>query len=480
MNPEKPGILRGLHGAAFALPVFLAVTAVAVPASPAGLSASESRGKRIYTEGIGSGPVTAYLPGPGIRVQGRGFPYIQCHRADGKGMREGGVRAADITPFHLAKEYDGPRSPGRTHPPYTDAALRDAITNGRDPAGTPLATAHPRYAMGPEDMDDLGAYFKVLGEEPVPGIDPGEVRVGGLLPAAGPLVEAAADVESFLSGFFSSVNDRGGIYSRKVRFVPVRFDPGVPGAAASAARKIVEEGEIFCLVANLGVPVDGEAAGVLGRANVPVIAPLAVAPEEPVWTERNTFHVIPDFHDQARVMLDYAVDAFPREAVKVAIVHSADPAGSPSWRTNRMREERSTRRARRGGEGIPAPGRSCSSGAERRSGRFSRKRIGWDGAPGFSRPPQWRETRFSPCQNGRRPGWCLRLLPRLRIRLLANGRLSRPCRRVTAARPATGSSLHPPMPGGFLWRKASCSPEGRRRVRSLWRRWAACGIFARE
>jgi len=326
VTAEKPRILRGLRGAVPALLVLLAVTAP--PAAPAGLSTRESRGKRIYTEGIGSGPVTAYLPGPGIRVRGRGFPCIQCHRADGKGVREGGVRAADITPFHLAKEYDGPRPSGRTHPPYTDATLREAITNGRDPAGTPLATAHPRYAMVPEDLDDLVAYLKVLGEEPVPGIDPAEVRVGGLLPAGGPLAEAADDVERFLSGFFSSVNDRGGIYARKVRFAPVRFDPRVPGGAASAARKIVEGGDIFCLVANLGVPVDDEAAGVLGKAKVPVIAPLAVAPEGPVWTERNTFHVIPDFHDQARVMVDYAMDAFPRETVKVAIVHAADPAGS--------------------------------------------------------------------------------------------------------------------------------------------------------
>ncbi len=326
MSEGRRPFPRGLWGTVPALLALLA--AMAAFAAPAVLSDREKRGKRIYTEGTGSMPVHAFLPGPGIRVRGRGFPCIQCHRTDGKGVREGGVRAADITQFNLTKEYGGPRASGRTHPPYTDAALRQAITNGWDPAGTELNAAHPRYALAREDLDDLVAYLKVLGDEPVPGITAGEVRVGGLLPAGGPLAETAADVERFLSGFFSVVNGRGGLYARKVRFIPVRFDPAVPGAAAAAAREIVAREDLFCLVANLGVPVDDEAVGVLGRAKVPVIAPLMVAPEGPDWTDGSTFYIHPSYRDQARVMVDYAADSFPLESGKIAIVHVADRSGT--------------------------------------------------------------------------------------------------------------------------------------------------------
>ena len=326
MTGGRNRIPRGLWGA---VPLLLVLTAaMAAFAAPAPLTDREKRGKHIYTEGTGSMPIHAFLSGPGIRVPGRGFPCVQCHRADGKGVREGGIRAADITYFNLGKQYGGPRASGRTHPPYTDAALRQAITGGKDPAGTALNAAHPRYEMAPEDLDDLVAYLKVLGDEPVPGINAGEVRVGGLFPSGGALAEAAADVERFLSAFFSGVNDRGGLYARKVRFLPVHFDPIVPGAAAAAAREIVAREDLFCLVANLGVSIDDEAIGVLGRAKVPVIAPLMVAPEGPAWMDRNTFYIHPSYRDQARVMVDYAADSFPLESGKVAILHVADRSGA--------------------------------------------------------------------------------------------------------------------------------------------------------
>jgi len=136
----------------------LLLLALPFGASAAGLTGATMRGKRIYTEGKGRGKITAYLPGAGIRAPGSGFPCVNCHLAGGTGQSEGGVRSADIAWFTLTKEYGGRRPSGRAHPPYTDETFRTAVTGGVDPAGNVLASAHPRYGMDREDLDDLLAY----------------------------------------------------------------------------------------------------------------------------------------------------------------------------------------------------------------------------------------------------------------------------------------------------------------------------------
>jgi hypothetical protein len=140
------------------------------------------RGKRIYVEGQGRAPITARLAGPGLTAPGSAFPCVSCHLDAGRGAREGGVRAADVTNATLTKEFPGPRPSGRAHEPYTDETLKRAITAGLDPAGNVLHEAHPRYAMAAEDLDDVIAYLKLVGREPVPGVTESEIRVGMLVP----------------------------------------------------------------------------------------------------------------------------------------------------------------------------------------------------------------------------------------------------------------------------------------------------------
>ena len=80
------------------------VLALAGAAWAGGLTGAQQRGKRIYMEGVGSGKISAFLAGAGIRAPGKGFPCVNCHLAGGSGQREGGVRSAEITWFHLTKD----------------------------------------------------------------------------------------------------------------------------------------------------------------------------------------------------------------------------------------------------------------------------------------------------------------------------------------------------------------------------------------
>jgi ABC-type branched-subunit amino acid transport system substrate-binding protein len=278
-------------------------------------------------EGKGSGRISVLLAGAGISAPGKGFPCVNCHLAGGTGLREGGVRSAEITWFNLTKEHPGKRATGRVHPAYTEETFVAAVTKGVDPAGNELDTAHPRYRMTRQDLEDLVAYVKVMDREAVPGVTDNAVRVGILLPEKGPLAEAGGEVRGLLSGYFAELNGRGGMYGRSLVLVPLPFDPGGKDGALTAAREAVESGGVFCLLANVGVPADDAAAKYLSERKVPVVVPLLSAPESGYGAGRYTFHVYASVRDQARVMADFLADRLRKPANRVGILHAEDASG---------------------------------------------------------------------------------------------------------------------------------------------------------
>lgn len=291
------------------------------------LTGAQIRGKRIYMEGKGRERITAFLPEVGVKAPGGGFPCVNCHLAGGIGQLEGGVQSADITWLTLVKEQGTARPTGRTHPPYTDKTIRNAVTQGVDPAGNRLSPVHPLFRMGPEDLDDLLAYMKVMDREPVPGVTDNTVRVGMLLPATGPLAEVSREVETLLSLYFSRVNARGGVYNRHLLLVPLRYDPSRTGDAAAAVQAASEKGEIFCYLASTGVHADDEASRYLSAEKVPVLVPLLSVPESGYGTDRYTFHIFASLRDQARVMVDFLADRRSAPPVRIGLLYARDRSG---------------------------------------------------------------------------------------------------------------------------------------------------------
>ncbi|HEX9191363.1 MAG TPA: ABC transporter substrate-binding protein [Candidatus Deferrimicrobiaceae bacterium] len=310
-----------------AAPAFLLLLLLSVDAAGAGLTAAQERGKRIYMEGKGRKRITAFLPEAGITAPGRGFPCVNCHLAGGVGQLEGGIQSADITWFTLTKEYSGARPTGRTHPPYTDETLRNAITDGVDPAGNTLASAHPLFRMDREDLDDLLAYMKVMDQEPVPGVTDNQIRIGMLVPAAGPLAEASREIETLLSSYGAAVNARGGVYNRFLRLVPLPYDPVRAGSATAAVKAAEEKGEVFCYLANVGIDANDDAARYLSGEKVPVIVPLLSSPESGYGTDRYTFHIFASVRDQARVMVDFLADRPSSPAIRPGLLYPRDRSG---------------------------------------------------------------------------------------------------------------------------------------------------------
>lgn len=162
---------------------------LASPLSADGLSPLEKHGKQIYREATSpsAGEVTAIMGKDRIEVPAAIVPCVSCHGHDGLGRAEGGLVPSNITWEVLSKPYGVRRADGREHPPYDERLLKRSFTMGIDPGSNELDVAMPRYRMTNEAAEALVAYLKVLGSESDPGVDETRVRLGVILPPAGPL-----------------------------------------------------------------------------------------------------------------------------------------------------------------------------------------------------------------------------------------------------------------------------------------------------
>jgi cytochrome c oxidase subunit II len=142
-------------------PVRPAVAASEHPTAGAATpQAYATNGERIYFTGVSArtGPIP-FTGGPAWMFAGAGC--VACHGADGAG----GMPIQGVSPVPPDIRYGALTGEGHDHPPFTDATIERAITQGLDPAGRPLSEDMPRFEMTEADLEDLIEYLKVLGGE---------------------------------------------------------------------------------------------------------------------------------------------------------------------------------------------------------------------------------------------------------------------------------------------------------------------------
>lgn len=116
-----------------------------------------SNGQRIYfTASSASGHRITYQGGPFFGMMTGGLACVMCHQTDGHGGQV----------VMVGQRFQAPNItwPGLLgfNPPYTDATVKRAITQGIDSGGSPLESPMPRWSMAVSDLDDLVSYLKTL------------------------------------------------------------------------------------------------------------------------------------------------------------------------------------------------------------------------------------------------------------------------------------------------------------------------------
>jgi cytochrome c oxidase subunit II len=122
---------------------------------------SASNGQRIYnTSSSDSGQAITYTGGPGMMMPAP-LACATCHGPDGQGGTVNFMMQTFTVPNITWPVLSGP-DPDMEHQPYTEETLKQAITEGIDPGGSPLDYPMPRWQISAQDLNDLVAFIKTL------------------------------------------------------------------------------------------------------------------------------------------------------------------------------------------------------------------------------------------------------------------------------------------------------------------------------
>lgn len=297
--------------------VFVVVHALSVTTEAQTLlTASERRGKEIYLRGTSpSGNAVTGWMGE-LSVPASNLNCSGCHGLRGEGKTESGITAGNLTWPNLTKPYGHTHSTGRRHGPFNEMSLIRAVVNGVDSNGNNLLVAMPRYKISAEDMADLIAYLKRIDSDLDPGLTDSSVRIGLLLPSEGALADAGAAMKDVLSAYFDDLNNRGGIFSRKI-------DLRVTNVTQTLAR----DEQVFAFVGGLSAGVDSQLAALARKEEIPFIGPSTLLPHVETPVNRYLFYLLPGVEEQAISLVNSAATQPELQNASVAIIHNGNPLG---------------------------------------------------------------------------------------------------------------------------------------------------------
>jgi ABC-type branched-subunit amino acid transport system substrate-binding protein len=198
---------------------------------------------------------------------------------------------------------------GRQHPPFDSEGLKRLLVSRIDPGGNRLDDAMPTYRMSKHDLADLIAYLKQLERDADPGVEQDRVQVATLLPMQGPqraLGEAMAQV---LQAYFREVNERGGIYRRRIELLVVPYGRSEEETLANLRAALEREG-VFALVGSYTVGLDVPLLEMIRDRGIPLVGAFTLDPGDAV-IDGNAFYLYPGFSDQARALVVQALKEDP-------------------------------------------------------------------------------------------------------------------------------------------------------------------------
>ena len=281
------------------------------------LTQQEACGRKIYFQGADcAGKEIKGVMGD-LQVSARLQPCASCHGADGKGRPENGQDPGEITWQFLTVPYGHTHADGRKHGAFTATSFTRAVMAGLDPAGAKLSALMPRFRLSPANAAALVAYLKKISTDSDPGIEPARITIGSLAPLQGVNADVGIAVRAVLTAYFDDVNQRGGIYGRKLL---LRFaDSGADNAMALKTARRLAVAPTFAMVAPFVPGAEHGLAALAHADHLPLVGLLALSvPDDPA--NREVFYLLPGFQQLEQELIRFAAVQGNLTPAKSAII----------------------------------------------------------------------------------------------------------------------------------------------------------------
>ena len=172
-----------------------------------------------------------------------------------------------------------------------------------------------------------GVAVAVAGARPLatPGVSSTEISIGASVPLSGEAA-IAGNVARGIDAYFKSVNAKGGIFGRKIKFT--YLDDGYdPGRAVNNTIRLVQQEQVFAMFSSLGTSNNLAVRELLNKAKVPQLFVSSGATtfgrdyKKYPWT----IGYIPPYSEEGQIYGRYVVQKIKKP--KIAVLYQDDDYG---------------------------------------------------------------------------------------------------------------------------------------------------------
>lgn len=142
---------------------------------------------------------------------------------------------------------------------------------------------------------------------PTPGVTDTEVVLGTFQALSGPVAAIGVPVANGIRAYLNWVNANGGVAGRQIR-LEVADDAFDPSRTTVEVRRLVEEDEVFALVAGLGTPGNLAVMDYLEEQGVPHVYQASGSGLLTNPPKQNIFAVQPNYTVEGEIMVRYLVE----------------------------------------------------------------------------------------------------------------------------------------------------------------------------
>ena len=138
------------------------------------------------------------------------------------------------------------------------------------------------------------------------GISDGAVVLGQSAAFTGPAEQLGKDMNLGARTYFQLVNDRGGIFGRKIE-LRAKDDGYEANRAADNTKQLIEQERVFALFGYVGTPTSNAALPIFTQAKVPFVGPLTGANSLREPFNRYVFNIRASYYDETERIVEQLV-----------------------------------------------------------------------------------------------------------------------------------------------------------------------------